>query len=68
MTVAGGDFGNERRGGLRTAMAEVECVADSSPRLGRNRRKKPAGAIGGSAVGNAFEGVDPAGGDTANFA
>src|SRR5260370_26193203 len=50
MTVASGDFGNERRGGLGTAMAEVECVADSGPRLRRNRRKESTGAIGGSGV------------------
>src|SRR5579864_3696327 len=49
-------------------MAEVECVADTGPRLRRYGRQKSAGAIGGRAVGDAFEGVNLVRGHAANFA
>jgi hypothetical protein len=68
LTIAGRDFGDQGRGSLGAAMAEVECVSDAGPNLGGDRREKSARAVGGGAVGDAFEGVHLVGRDAANFA
>ena len=48
-------------------MAVLESFKHARPALRRKRREESAGAFGGGAVRDSFEGVNFAGGDAADF-